>query len=100
VSPGSLHQRPVDGQISRCAGERLNVDVNVLRSNRIVGKELGTAPLGQTLYKVNIVHALVKAPVGVAAVKGQLPGHVAQPLLRLAGHAQRRIPLGVNVLKD
>ena len=95
-----LHQCPVGGQVGRRAGERLDVDVDMLGAKSTMGKELGATPLGQALDKVDIVHSLVKAPVGVAAVESQLPGHVLQPLLWVARHPQRRIPLGVDILED
>jgi len=78
----------------------LDVDVDVLRADGVVGEDLGAPPLGQALDEVHIVHPLVETPVGVAAVIGQLPRHVPQPLLWVTGHSQRGVPLGIDVLKD
>jgi len=94
-----FHQRPVHTQVSRGAGKRLDVHVDVLWAYRAVREDLGASPLSQRLHQVHVVLALVKPTVGVASVEGELPWHVTEPLFRVQRHPRWRITLGVDVLE-
>ena len=95
----SLHEGIVDGEIGRCAGKGLNVDIDVASSHPLVCKAGGTAPLGQRLDKMHVIGALVEAAVGIAAIIGQLVAQIEHKVLIITRHAQRWIALSVDVVE-
>ncbi len=49
---------------------------------------------------MNVVASLVKAPIGVPTIIGQLMVKILDPFLCVQGHAFGRIALGVNACED
>ena len=95
-----VHQGVVHRQVGGRAGERLNIDINVLVRHAFIGEDQCGAALRQSLDEVDVVDALVEAAVGVAAVVGELVAGIEDRFLVIARHAERGITLGVDVVED
>ena len=95
-----VHQGVVHRQVGGRAGERLNIDINVLVRHTFIGEDQRRAALRQGLDEVDVVDPLVEAAVGVAAVVGELVAGVEDGLLVVACHAERGVTLGVDVVED
>ena len=94
------HQGAVDGAVGRAAGQGLDVGPDLVGWHAVGRKGFGGAAAGQRFQHVHVLDALVVAPVGVAAVVGQLDLVVEDLGLGRAVQAGVGVALGVDVLKD
>ncbi len=95
-----LQEGVVHGHVGRGTGKGLHVDVDILGAHPFVGEAGRTAPLSQSLYEVHVVYALVETAVGVATVVSELMAQVQQEFFVVAGHAQWRVPFGVDIVEN
>ena len=92
-----LQQRLLDGDVGRRAGERLDVDVDLVGGDVVGSKRFGAAPPGQRFNHVGVLHAPVVAPVTVAAVVGQVVLVVQNLVLGQPAGLRVGVALGVDV---
>jgi len=94
-----LDQRAVDGAVGRRPAERLHVDPQIVRANRLGSEQFGGAAAGQALDDVGELGALVIARVGVAPVFGQAHVHRQNLVLAEGSPCVVRVPFGVEVVE-